>query len=141
MLGPVLNNCSLDTIGRDGPGYQMGHADIKLMLFVDDLADPIHNIQTASVSNQIIEQIQHEKRLNFSTRKCKLLVIGQVEDNSNLKVNNTTIKQVEHVKYLGDFINSQGNIFDLIKSRVNKSVVVCHLSNKQGHKNGPVWRF
>ena len=92
------------------------------MEFVDDLAHPNHNIQSASVSNQIIEQIQHEKRLNFSIRKCELLVIGEVEDNWNLEVNNTTIKQVKHVKYLGDFINSQDNNLTLIiKSGVDRS--------------------
>ena len=107
MLEPILNNCSHDTICRDGSGYQMYHVVIKPIEFVDDLAGPNHNIRSAGVSNQIIEQIQHEKWLNFSTRKCELLVIGQVEDNCNLEVNNMTIKQVEHVKYLGDFINSQ----------------------------------
>ena len=112
MLGPILNNCSLDTICRDGSGYQMGHAVIKPMEFVDDLADPNHNIQSASTSNQIIEQIQ---------QKCELLVIGQMEDNCNLEVNNMTIKQVQHVKYLGDFINSQGNNCDLIKSSIDRS--------------------
>ena len=61
------------------------------------------------------------KWLNFSTKKCELLVISQVEDNCNLEVNNTTTKQVEHVKYLGDIINSQGNNFDFIKSRVDRS--------------------
>ena len=96
VLGPILNNCSLHAISRDGSGYQMGHAVVKPMEFVDGLAGPNHNIQSASVSNQIIEQIQQEKRPNFSTRKCKLLVIGQVEDNCNLEVNNTTIKRVEH---------------------------------------------
>ena len=121
MLGPILNNCSLDTICRDGSGYQMGHTVIKPMEFVDDLADPSHNIQSASASNQIIEQIQHEKRLKFSSRNCELLVIGQVEDQCNLEVNNTTIKQVQHVKYLGDLINSQGNNCDLIKSRIDRS--------------------
>ena len=121
VLGPILNNCSLDTICRDGSGYQMGHTVIKPMEFVDDLADPNHNIQSASASNQIIEQIQHEKRLKFSVRKCELLVIGQVEDQCNLEVNNTTIKQVQHVKYLGDLINSQGNNCDLIKSRIDRS--------------------
>ena len=95
--------------------------NIKPMEFVDDLADPNHNIQSASASNQIIEQIQHEKRLKFSVRKCELLVIGQVEDQCNLEVNNTTIKQVQHVKYLGDLINSQGNNCDLIKSRIDRS--------------------
>ena len=91
------------------------------MEFVDDLVDPNHDIQSASASNQIIEQIQPEKRLKFSARKCELLVIGQVDDKYNLEVNNMTIKQVQHLKYLGDFINSQGNNCDLIKSRIDRS--------------------
>ena len=85
----------------DGLGYQMGHAVLKPMEFIDDLAGPNHNIQSASVTTQIIEQIQHEKRLNFSTRKCELLEVGKVEDSCNLEVNNTIIKQAENVKYLG----------------------------------------
>ena len=39
------------------------HAVIKPMEFVDDLGDPNHKIQSASVDNQIIEQTQHEKQL------------------------------------------------------------------------------
>ena len=70
------------------------------MEFVDDLADPNHNIRSVSASNQIIEQIQHEKRLKFSTKKCELLVIGQLEDKCNLEVNNTTIKQVNMLNIL-----------------------------------------
>ena len=84
---------AIHTICRDGSGYQMGHAVIKPMEFVDDLVDPDHDIQSASVSNKIIET-QHEKRLNFSTRKCELLLIGQVENNCKLEVDNMTIKQV-----------------------------------------------
>ena len=121
VLGPILNDSSLDTICGDGSGYQMGHTGIKPMEFVDDLADPNHNIQSASASNQIIEQIQHEKRLKLSARKCELNVIGQVEDQCNSEVNNTTIKQVQHIKYLGDLINSQGNNCDLIKSSIDRS--------------------
>ena len=72
----------------------MGHTVIKPMEFVDDLPDPNHNIQSASASNQTVEHIQHEKRIKFSAIKCELLVISQVEDQCNLEVNNTTIKQV-----------------------------------------------
>ena len=56
VLGAVLSKTvHFDTICRDGSGYQMGHAVIKPMEFVDDLAAPNHNIQSASVSNQITE--------------------------------------------------------------------------------------
>ena len=37
-------------------------------------------------------------------------------DGSWLEVNNMTIKQVEHVEYLGDLINLQDDNFYLIKS-------------------------
>ena len=99
----------------------MGHAVIKPMEFVDDLADSNHNIQSTSASNQITEQIQHQKRLKFSARKCELLVICQVENKCNLQANNMPIKQFQHVKYLGDFIISQGNNCYLIKSRIDRS--------------------
>ena len=47
VLGPILNNCTLDTICKDGSVYQMGHVVTKPMEFVDDLTDPYQNIQSA----------------------------------------------------------------------------------------------
>ena len=64
------------------------------MEFVDDLADPNHNVQSASVSNQIFKQIQHRKGYISLPENVNC----QVEDNCSLQVNNTTIKQAEHVK-------------------------------------------
>ena len=95
----------------------------KLRIKYQDLynASSSSGSESSSTCSQTIEQIHHEKWLKFSARKCELLVIGQVEDQCNLEVNNTTIKQVQHVKYLGDLINSQGNNCDLIKSRTDRS--------------------
>ena len=61
VLGPILNNCSLDRICKEGNGYQFGQVNIKPLEFVDDLADPNHSSMSAHVSNSVIEQIQFEK--------------------------------------------------------------------------------
>ena len=74
VLGPVINNCSLDRIPKEGSGYQMGLANIKSLESVDDIADVNQNFSSLSHSNKLIENIQHEKRLNFSSKKCELNV-------------------------------------------------------------------
>ena len=57
VLGTILDNCSLDRICKEGNGYQFGQVNIKPLEFVDDLADPNHNLTSTHVSNSIIEQI------------------------------------------------------------------------------------
>ena len=77
---------------------------------------------SAHVSNSVIEQIQFEKRLKFSAKKCGLLAIGSDDAGYTLDVNGRTIKHVSFIKYLGDIQNAQGSNIDLIKSRVDR----CH---------------
>ena len=122
VLGPILNNCSLDRICKKGNGYQFRQVNIKPLEFVDDLADPNHSSMYAHVSNSVIEQIQFEKRLKFSAKKCKLLAIGSDDAGYTLDINGRTIKHVSTVKYLGDILNAQGSNVDMIKSRVDR----CH---------------
>ena len=122
VLGPILNNCSLDRICKEGNGYQFGQVNIKPLEFVDDLADSNHSSMSAHVSNSVIEQIQFEKRLKFSAKKCELLAIGSDDAGYTLDINGRTIKHVSTVKYLGDILNAQGSNVDMIKSRVDR----CH---------------
>ena len=61
VLGPVLNNCSLDRIPVESHGYFLGSAEIKPIEFVDDIADPNEGQLSAQMNNKIIEHIQHEK--------------------------------------------------------------------------------
>ena len=39
VLGPVLNNCSLDRVPKEHSGYQMGLVNIKSLEFVDEIAN------------------------------------------------------------------------------------------------------
>ena len=50
----------------------MWHAVIKPMEFVDDLADPNHNIQSASVSNRLIEQNPTRETAKFLHQKMRI---------------------------------------------------------------------
>ena len=81
---------------RRGSGYQMGLAkDIKTLEFVDDIADVNQNFSFLCHSNKLIENIQHEKVLNFSSKRCKLLKVGPKSSNGFIYVNNKSITYSE----------------------------------------------
>ena len=120
VLGPVLNNCSLNELSTDSIGYNFGSVQIKSMEFVDDLADPNRDKQSALASNAVLQAIQHEKRLTFFAEKCELLKINS-KDDTYLKVNGRSMKQVDVACYLGDHFNHQGNNSDLCEERVTKA--------------------
>ena len=75
MLGPALNNCSLDRICKEWNGYQFGQVNIKSLEFADDLADPNHSLTSAHVSNSVIEQIQFQKGYIFLLRNVSFLLL------------------------------------------------------------------
>ena len=87
------------------------------MEFVDDLADPNRDKQSALASNAVLQAIQHEKRLTFSAEKCELLKINS-KDDTCLKVSGRGMKQVAVACYLGaDHFNRQGNNSDLCEKK------------------------
>ena len=55
---------------------------------VDNIANPSSSRQTAVLSNKLSENIQHEKRVNFSAEKCELLKIKSI-GNDGLLLNPT----------------------------------------------------
>ena len=61
ILGPVLNNCSLNKMSTHSIGYNFGSVQIKPTKFVDDIADPNREKASAIASNSVLEAIQHEK--------------------------------------------------------------------------------
>ena len=80
------------------------------MEFVEDLADPNRDKQSALASNAVLQAVQHEKWLAFSAEKCELLKINS-KDDTCLKVNGRSMKQVDVTCYLDDHFNRrrQGN--------------------------------
>ena len=67
-----------------------------------------------------MQAIQHEKRLTFSAEKCELLKINS-KDDTYLKVNGRSMKQVDVACYLGNHFNRQGHNSDLCEERVTKA--------------------
>ena len=119
VLGHVINNC-LNKLSTDSIGYNFGSVQIKSMEFVDDLADPNRDKQSAVASNAVLQAIQHQKWLTFSAEKCELLKINS-KDDTYLNVNGRSMKQVDVACYLGDHFNHQGNNSDLCEERVKKA--------------------
>ena len=75
-LGPILNNCSPSDICAEERNFTFGSVEVKLLEFVDDIADPSYRKSDAVLSNDIICDIQRMKHLKFSTEKCRLLKIN-----------------------------------------------------------------
>ena len=71
VLGPILNNCSLDDVCKEGKGYQYGSVELKPFEFVDDIADPNRNKYDAQISNEVITGIQELKKLKFSSENAR----------------------------------------------------------------------
>ena len=126
MLGPVMNNCSLDRVCKESLGYHIGSVKVKSVEFVDDITHPNSDEISAIFSDRIVEQIQFEKRLTLSAEKCELLKINRKCNREILTVNNEKMKLVNVAKYLGDSFNSMGSYADLCKDRVDRARISTH---------------
>ena len=69
VLGPVLNNCSLDKVCHESESYQSGTVNIKSLEFVDGIAYPNDGLFQARKSNSIIVSVQEQKKLTFAVEQ------------------------------------------------------------------------
>ena len=81
VLGPVLNNCSLDKVCHECESCQSGTVNIKSLKFVDDIADINDGLFQARKSNSVIVSVHKQKKLTFAAEKCKLykLVVPSIQ--------------------------------------------------------------
>ena len=121
VLGPILNNCSLDGICSEGHGHNMGTVEIKTLEFVDDIADPNNGYFEALKSNQTISFIQKRKRLTFSAEKCKILKINSTDNSSSLFLSGIKLEADPQFRYLGDIFNNKGSNSSLCENRAQKA--------------------
>ena len=108
VLGPVLNNCSIDDFSKSSCPHYFGNTEIKSLEFVDDIAALNNDMVSAQVSCKVMENLQDQKRLTFSAEKCELLRINPKPSSvgASLTVNNAQVKMVEFARYLGDYFNT-----------------------------------
>ena len=123
-LGPILTDCSFDEVCAHSNSYQYGTVEIKLLEFVDDIADANSGSSQVIASHKIITDIIERKRLKLSLDKFKLLRInGGKSDINSLTVYGEPMNVEETFKYLGDTFNSKGNNVALCKHGVDKSII------------------
>ena len=122
VMGPVLNNCSLDQVCKEGNSYQYGTVEIKTLEFVDDMADANDDLFQAKRSNDIIVSIQEQKKLTFAVEKCKILKVGPIKDrDASIYINDKKVDIVDEFRYLGDEFTSKGDNSVLCKTRQKKA--------------------
>ena len=101
VLGPILNNCSLDQVCKEGKSYQNGNIQLKPLEFVDDIADPNDGYCQAQQSNLVISSILESKKLTFAAEKCKILKFGITKSqSSSLAIGNDNFEVVSSFRYL-----------------------------------------
>ena len=61
VLGPVLNNCSIDDFSKSSCPYYFGNTEFKSLEFVDDIADLNDDMISAQVSCKVMENMQDKK--------------------------------------------------------------------------------
>ena len=123
VLGPVLNNCSIDKFSNESYPYFYGKTEIKSLEFVDDITDINDQHPAALLSNKIIQNVQDQKRLTFSAEKCEMLKINPTKTDSqaSISINGETVKSVSCARYLGDHFNVKGDNQKLCAERCSRA--------------------
>ena len=101
VLGPVINNCSIDDFSKSSCPYYFGNTEIKSLELIDDIADLYDDMISAQIICKVMENMQDKKRLTFSVEKCELLRINPKPSSAgaSLTVNNAEVKMVEFARY------------------------------------------
>ena len=101
VLGPVVNNCSIDDFFKSSCPYYFGNTEIKSLKSVDDIADLNDDMISAQTRCKVMENMQDKKRLTFSAEKCELLRINTKPSNigASLTVNNAQVILVETIPH------------------------------------------
>ena len=108
-----------------------GCVEIPPVSFVDDILTVSKCGVETTETNCYINAKVESKKLTLGADKCKLLHVTGNKRKKNqcsnsksptLKIHNESIKETDKFKYLGDEINSLGDIDDTIASRITKAI-------------------
>ena len=88
------------------------------------MVDDILCIQECSKSNQInaaVNAFVELKKLTFSSKKCSRIHVGkQTSPCPELKIHASKMKDSTQEKYLGDIVNTTGNVKETVADRIAK---------------------
>ena len=133
-FGSIKCSVQIDTLGREHVSKDTGlvlysyknMVDIPPLCLADDILG-VSNCGIESIElNAAINAKVESKKLNMGHDKCFRLHIASrrstSECNNSLKVHNLEMKNAKKIKYLGDFLNSLGNLEDTISDRNQKAI-------------------
>ena len=110
-------------------GIRYGNILIPPLLYQDDIM--IASISTNKMQEMlnILETYQKQNLLNFNMDKSECLTmkfnkLKRYNQSSELKLNNSIVKEVESYKYLGDMKNSTGTLGDNISNKKKAAMAI-----------------
>ena len=115
---------------------------IDSLLWMDDVclihSDRNELQQMLDITNHVAKKYHIE----FGAAKCKVVQIGR-GPTSKLTLNGQILKEVDSYKYLGEMINSKGNLAAHIKEQAATQTIMSELGNKEfkGIKMEAIWQL
>jgi len=100
----------------------VGLSQVSSLLFVDDVIDVSTNCLDAEDSHDNAVLFSKKKKLPFSKKKCKSMVVNKKKNDPtpNLYIEEAKVDNVCNIVYLGDVFNNKGNNTDLIDDRIRR---------------------
>ena len=125
VWGSLFCTSTIDKLGKQV--YQMPEmcynykgVQIPPLGMVDDIIS-VTNVENTGRLNKMINMFIDSKKLGLSKDKCHRIHIGKGHDQCpELSVHDSKMKEADKEKYLGDIIDSSGNIEATIESRQKK---------------------
>ena len=89
------------------------------LLWMDDVCLMHHDLQKLQEILDVTKHVANKYHIQFGAAKCKVVRKGKGRK-STLKLNGEVLKDVPSYKYLGEIINSKGNLSDHIAEVARK---------------------
>lgn len=98
--------------------------------FADDMMICAPTEKALQENLLVWEKELQKRKLKINPNKTKVMMIGKEQKQLNIELNQEKIEQVEEYKYLGIWIEREGNIENEIKERINSAAKVYHSINR-----------
>lgn len=139
-LSPTLFNVYMDKIikkcEKETSKMFVGYKNLKRVeiaegVFVDDVVLLAGNERQLQVNLDIWKKTMEEEGMNINADKTKILVIGEQNIDTEIKVDNVKIEQVKEYKYLGILLDETGKQEAEINERVGKTIKLYYAMNQK----------
>ena len=99
-------------------GYSIGGRNISNARYADDTA---LIAQSPMEMQQLLDKVNAagaQRLLKLNVKKTKLMTIGDVPDDINIRVNNDPVEKVKQFKYLGSLKSTEGDCSKDVNARI-----------------------